>query len=252
MDINQLIQKVPRPVLVVGIMVLAIVLFVYNDPLKDECEVQASIFEKKMQGLITSVRTKTKKTQFAKIDYWRDRCKEGNSIGSCSDYFEGLRLFTQELRNMNDNCQIKYSIDNDRFIAKITEGIQIMALVAWGEKPPVGLADRLGWLNESNARTYCYLKKTLLLVGEEESFNILRQKVYREYPGEWPEKFINKLVESNVVKDKQNDTADVDIAKLVAENRPRAFKTQANPSGTLDEKQIYERSLFSLKCDLYM
>lgn len=251
MDINQVIKNIPRPVLVIGILVLSIGLFVYNDPLRDECEVQTSIFEKKTQGILSKVK-KNGKIQYAQINYWKDRCKEGNSIGSCNDYFEGLRFVTKELREVSESCQIKYIIQNEDLSKQIRDALQIIALVAWGEKPPLGIAERIGWLNESHIRTFCYLKKTFILANEEESFLLLREKVYREFPGEWAEKFdIDKLVAANTDKSKA-DNEKADVAKLVAENRQRAYKTAANPSGKMTSNEIFERSIFSIRCDLYM
>ncbi len=250
MDINEIVQKVPKPVLVLGILIVSIVFFVFNDPLKDECEVQTAIFEKKTEGILSNTR-KNKKTQFSQILYWRDRCKQGNSLGACDDYFEGLRMIAKELHSVNENCQIKYSSQNENLLKHITQALQITALVAWGEKPPAGVADRIGWLNETNIRTFCYLKKTFILIAGEENFLALREKVYNEYPGDWPEKFdFNKLAASGVDKTKPN--AEVDIEKLVAENRPRAYKSATNLSGIFNKDQIYERSIFSVRCDLYM
>jgi|GEM_PF-789945 len=262
MNIDQLLQKIPKLVLAASVLILAIFFFVHNDPLRDECEVQTSIFEKKTQGLLSAVKTKSKKTQFPKIEFWKNRCKAGNSIGSCNDYFEGLRIVIQELRELNNNCQIKYSEENEKFIKQITHALQIMALVAWGEKPPSGMAERLGWLNESHIRTFCYLKKTFVLIGGEESFLELREKVYKEFPGEWPDKFdVNKLIlssttvektDSKITGSEDSNSEDIDITKLVAENRPRAYKTNINPAGKLKKEEIFERSIFSIRCDLYM
>ncbi len=250
MDINQIIHKIPKPILVIGIMVLAVILFVYNDPLRDECEVQTSIFEKKTKGLISSVKIGGK-IQFPRLNYWRDRCKDGNSIGSCNDYFEGLRTLTKEFRQVSDSCQIKYLTQNDTLTSQITQAIQIMALVAWGDKPPIGIAERVGWFNESHIRTFCYLKKTFIMTAGEENFLTLRSKVYREFPGEWSAKFdINKLVDANT--DKTKATNNIDVAKLMAENRPRAYKTSSNPNGTLKNEEVFELSIFSVRCDLYM
>lgn len=250
MDINQTIHKIPKPALVVGILVLSILLFVYNDPLRDECEVQTAIFEKKTKGLISAEKIKGK-IQYPLINYWRERCKDGNSIGSCNDYLEGLRALTKELREVKENCQIKYIEQNENLSSQLVQALKIMALVAWGDKPPVGLPERAGWFNESHLRTFCYLKKTFILTGGEENFLSLRTKVYREFPGEWSEKFdINRLVDANTDKAKKEN--DIDIAKLVADNRPRAYKTASNPSGTLSLDEIYERSIFSIRCDLYM
>lgn len=238
MDINELAQKIPRPLLVGVILIVAIVFFVYNDPLRDECEIQTSIFKKKTEGILSATK-KNKKTQFAQLNYWSQRCKEGNSIGACEDYLEGLRFVVSELREVHDNCQVKYGIEEPQFVKQVQQAIQIMALVAWGEKPPSGLGDRAGWLIESQLKTFCYMKKTLILLAGDEYFKSLREKVYREYPDKLPEL-------------KEGELEKVDIKNFTSENRPRAYKTAANPSGSLTKEQIYERSIFSVRCDLYM
>jgi hypothetical protein len=231
-DINQIFQKVPRPLLVLGVLLLGIIFFVVNDPLRDECEVQSTLFKKKMLGLTDPVRTAGKKIQFPQIEYWRDRCKEGNSEGSCEDYFTGLRTMVTELRVVSDKCQIQLSEQNEKFTKIISEGLQIMALVAWGEKPPAGPGERLGWLTTTHLQTFCYLKRTFILISDEETFEALKAKVYREYPDNWPDS--------------------VSLEDRTSENRPRAFKTNNNPTGTLKADAIYSRSLFSVRCDLYM
>ena len=107
-----------------------------------------------------------------------------------------------------------------------------MALVAWGEKPPAGLAERLGWLTVPHMQTFCYLKRTFIEIAGEENFAALREKVYREYPDNWDE---NKPIEDRLPED-----------------RPRAYKTPNNMTGSLSAADVYQRSIFSIKCDLYM
>lgn len=232
-DINQIIQKIPRPLLVLGAIVLGLIFFVISDPLRDECEVQNTLFRKRMLGLTIPVTIKKfNKKQFPQLEYWKERCKEGNSIGSCNDYFSGLRTVIQELRVVKDKCQIKFSQENEQFSFIISEGLQIMALVAWGDKPPGGPGERLGWLTNTHLQTFCYLKRTFILISDEETYEALKAKVYREYPDNWPE--------SVAAEDRVDD------------KRPRAFKTQANPNGSFRADEIYPRSLFSVRCDLYM
>ena len=241
---NAFLQKIPKPVLVFVVLAVALGLFVYNDPLRDECGVQGEIFSKNTQEIL-SISKIGKKRQFPQITYWRSRCRKGNSVGACEDYFEGLRKVSHELKRVSEHCQPKLLETNTTLVKEIVSGVQIMALAAWGEKPPAGAADRLGWLNESDIRSFCYLKRVLPTLAGEEAVPSLREKVYAEYPDSWSEKFdVNSLITST--------DEDLDVAKLVNENRPRAYKTAANPAGTLTKEQVYERSLFSIRCDLYM
>lgn len=264
MDINQLLQKIPKPILILTVLILALTFFVYNDPLKDECEVQTSLFEKKMAGLLFKEK-KGKKTQFPKISYWKDRCRSGNSVGACEDYFEGLRLFTKEFRTINETCQKKYAEaeENAWLISILADSLKIIALVAWGDRPPSGVAERAGWLGEGELKTFCYLKKTFSLLSTDENMLALRETVYNQYPGEWSDKFnvdnlITATMQGEAAKPKasEDETARIDedelIRKRIDQSRPRAYKSSSNPNGTLTREQVYERSIFSLRCDMYM
>lgn len=251
MSLDSLIQKTPRPVLIGGILILALAFFIYNEPLKDECGIQGDKFKKNTAGLLTPTRVK-KKMQYPKILYSSVRCKRGNSIGSCSEYLEHLRLMSRELKNVSPKCQETLIVEQSGLVAQMTQALQVVALVAWGESPPKGLAERAGWLNESHLRSFCYIKDTFIRLVGPESFEKIRDGVYREYPGDWPENFdVNKIIPSPAVGKKDTDD-EMDLNQIIDQNRPRAFKSAANPTGTFTKDEIYERSLFSIRCDLYM
>ena len=70
-----------------------------------------------------------------------------------------------------------------------------------------------------------------MLLTSEGDFEGVKEKIYSQYPEAWPEVVTEDL--------------------RLPENRPMAYKTAANPTAPLDKKKIYERSLFSTRCDLY-
>ncbi len=218
------------------VLVCAIGIFVYNDPLRDECTVQSKIFERNTKGILSAIRT-NKKIQFSKIKPLRELCREGNSIGACSDYFEALRTIANELKVFNSKCQVKYATEHEVVVAEIGSALKTMALVAWGVKPPASISERAGWLTEPEIKTFCSLKKYYSNMVSEEDFVNLRNGIYLDFPDAWPE------VENS--KD-----GDVDLRK--PEDRPRALKSAANPKGSFDARKIFEHSLFSVRCDLYL
>lgn len=230
-SLDETLQQIPKPLLVFLILAISIVFFVVNDPLRDECEIQSILFEKNTTGFLSAVKLSSNKIQFPQFNYWRDRCRDGNSIGACEDFLNGLKGLVTELRSFKDKCQIKYSETKEDFKVQLNQALQIVALVAWGDKPPKSIQERLGWLTESNLKTFCGLRKAYLNVAGEEAYTALREKVYRQYPDVW------------------SDT--VPLENRTSDNRPLAYKTQANPGGSLTKEQVYERSLFSIRCDLY-
>ncbi len=205
---------------------------VFQNPLRDDCGIKTEIFLKSMRGIAASGKIKTK-TQFAQLGFWRDRCRDGNSAGACEDYFTGLKKMTFALKTFPTKCYAKFIADEDNawFVTSVTQAIRTYALLAWAIRPPVGPAERLGWLTEAEVTTFCSLKKTLIETEGEEKFEGVRQSIYEQYPAAWP------------------DTVPEDLQS--PENRPLALKTAANPQGTLTRNEVFERSLFSIRCDLY-
>ncbi len=232
MNLNDIIQKIPKPILVGGVLILALIFFIYNDPLRDECDVQVKIFQRNTQGILTAVRTKTKKVQFAQINYSRDSCVEGNSQGACENYFNNLKLLTSQFKDFSVKCQKKYAEQSPDFLLNMRKAMSAMSLLAWGEKPPEGVAYRLGWLTESDLKTFCAIRDNYVQVDGEEKYLEFRNEVYKAFPDKWSDK--------------------VPLEARIPDDRPKAFKTSDNPVGSLDKSKIYERSLFSIRCDLYM
>lgn len=231
MDFNQLVKKIPQPALVIGVLVAALAIFVVSNPLKDECEIKIKIFEKNLHGSLISVRGADKKTKFAQIDYWKENCRMGNSLGACNDYFTGLRKLADELRLVPNKCMLTYIEDNEKFMGQVLDGIKVMALVAWGDAPPVNIQSRLGWLTSADVTTFCRLKTFVEKTHEPEAFKAFRSQVYAEFPDAWP--------------------AALSIEERNPELRPKALKSLTNPQGRLEAREVYERSLFSYRCDMY-
>lgn len=232
-SLDDAIAKIPRPLLVFIVLAGALALIVYNNPMSDGCEVEVSNFDREVRGILTGYRTNTKdkKIQYATLSYAREQCKEGNSQGSCEDYFKAVKRVADATRVVSPKCYIKLKEDNKQLVSTLATGIQIMALVAWGEKPPDGIGQRLGTLTEGDIYGFCRAKNGLIALTSLDEYKSLRASVYREYPDRWPES--------------------VSIEKRAELPRPRALQSPTNPSGTLREDEVYERSLFSLRCDIY-
>ena len=232
MNLVQKIANIPKPALVFGVLGLALLLIVFKNPLRDECEIKTEIFLKSMRGIASSGKMKAK-TQFAQLGFWRDRCRDGNSSGACEDYFTGLKKLSSAAKTFPTKCYPKFLEDENNawFVNSIAQAIRTYALLAWAEKPPSGPGERLGWLTGNEVTTFCSLKNTYLEATDEEKLAALRSSVYEQYPNVWP------------------DTVPED--SRLPESRPLALKTAANPQGTLNKNEVFERSLFSIRCDLY-
>lgn len=229
-QLDDAIQKIPRPLLVLLVLAGALAFIVSQNPLSDGCEVEISNFDREVSGILTSYTTKKKTKQYAQLYFMRDQCKQGNSQGSCEEYFKALKRVADAARVVSDRCTPKLQ-EHQSLKEALSTGIKIMALVAWGDKPPEGVSQRLSWLTENDVYGFCRAKNGLVRLVGLEAYKNFRSEIYREFPDRWP--------------------ADMSMDRRAELPRPRALQSPANPSGSLKENDIYERSLFSLRCDLY-
>lgn len=230
-QLDDLILKIPRPVLVLIVLVFALVFIIQQNPMSDGCEVEIENFSNQVKGVLIKKQNKLKKTQFPKLYFQKDRCKEENSQGTCLDYFRSLKLIADSMAPLSDKCYPKFQEEFPNVVNDLAVGIRIMALSAWGEKAPENITQRLGWLTEIDIYTFCRVKSRLIKLTNIDEFKTLRASIYKEFPRDWP------------------DTIPIEKRALLP--RPRALKTESNPNGIYTEDEIYPRSLFSLRCDLY-
>ena len=85
---------------------------------------------------------------------------------------------------------------------------------------------------------FCHLKRSYIAIVGEEVYIANRNAVYLEYPDEWS------------ASTTSSNGAEADDRK--PEDRPLAMKSALNPKGKLSSKEVFERSLFSIRCDLYL
>lgn len=230
-QLDDVIQKIPRPLFVIMVLAGALAFIVSQNPLSDGCEIEVSNFTRDVTGIMTSYTNKKKRKQFAQINFLRDQCTKGNSQGSCEDYFKAVKRVADATRTVSEKCYPKLKEEFESLPKVLSDGVKIMALSAWGEKPPDGIAQRLNWLTEGDVYGFCRAKNGLIQITDMEQFKSFRASVYREFPDRWPE--------------------NLSLEQRAEISRPRALKSASSSLGSLNENEIYERSLFSLRCDLY-
>lgn len=229
--LDDAIAKMPRALLVILVLVGALAFIVSQNPLSDGCEVEINNFGLQTRGILKGVRDSKKRIQYSILNYALEQCKQGNSQGSCEDYFKALKRVADANRVVSPKCYEKLKEEYKELVPALAMGIKVMALVAWGDKPPEGIGQRLGTLTEGDIYGFCRAKNGLVQLTSVEDYKGLRTAVYREFPDRWPEKLT--------------------VEQKAELPRPRALQSATNPAGSLKESEIYERSLFSLRCDLY-
>lgn len=242
-SLDEIINKVPKPILVICVLTISLILIFKSKPLKNGCEIQISNFSQDVSGyLIKSPRNKNKKMVLPQVEETKSFCKTGNSPGACQNYFSALKKVEDAFIRLDDKCLVQL-VENEVFVRSDTseesiikfqlkEAVKILSLLAWGEKPPAGLQERAGWLSRSEIFTFCRLKTVLLKIIDDEEYQTFKNSILREYPDVWPEKLHDQINSAEI-------------------QRPTALKWKGNPTGQMDEKEVIKRSLLSIRCDQF-
>lgn len=217
---DDLLRQIPKPLLVVGILLGAILLIMLLNPPHSVCDTQIGVVKSQLQGVLYAEKS-GKITLPAPLKSAKEACRLGNSAGACYEYFAILRKTTAAVTSVFGECLTEvFSIKEIQ--TTIEDGVEIMARLAWGEFPPEKGVEKLGWFKESEMVTYCRIRNMYIRAKSEESWYALARHIYPHFPG------VPKR----------------DAAGAVVEET-KAIKT-------LSEMEIWSRSLFSIRCEQYL
>jgi hypothetical protein len=216
MSLEQQLSQLPKTALaLIAITGTVILLFLFNPP-HSICDTQSDTLKDNLAGplFVTKVKANTIPPRILQA---KESCTTGHSAGACYEYFGILKVIARQVVEGSPECRANlYDIPEVRMALR--DGIEIMALLAWGSQPPASPALRFGWLQESELAAFCILKDTYIKAKGEEGWTGLRLEINKKFPGE----------------------------KAAA----NAFETDGpRASEKMSEQEIWTKSIFSVRCD---
>ena len=221
------INSLPKPLLVLLVLGGAIAFFITSSPMHTVCDTQLEVLREAQKGnVFPSVVTVkgTKQRIPPAITKFKESCQVGNSAGACYQYFTSLRSIAVDIGKASSECT-PMMFEVEELKRAMTDGIEVMARIAWGAKPPDEGFARFNWLQDSEVAVFCRLKNIYVRAVDEEGWEVLRRSIYKKLPGE--------------VVSPQSDPGQPAIEPKSA-------------SVMMTEQDIWNRSLFSVRCESYL
>jgi len=221
--VEQFLQTLPRPVLVLGVIIIGIFTFMIISPPHTICDTIKEQVVASLVGVTKPLKVK-KQTHPPRINQALDKCYIGRSSGACYDYFLILKGLAKHVISSASECRANiYGITDIK--TRMVEGIENLVVLAWGDQPPEDMNSKFGQLQDSDVALFCYLKSAFILGTNENEWHLLRKKISKKIPGE----------------------------KAILPDDPKAGLVAPRPATeVLSELDIWNKSLFSVRCENYL
>lgn len=218
-----MLEQIPRPLLVVGVLLIGIGLFFVIQEPQSVCNAQVEVFKESQAGAIFPRKLKNAERQpvFART---LENCKRYNSSGACFELFSLMRKLVRDLNAAPQECLAPFG-EIAEVKTALYQGQQLIAQIAWGDRPPDVGVSKFSWLEAPDLSLYCQLKRTFLKTYGEEAWEKFRMDTQKTLPGEAP-----VLEEGNCLN----------------------CETMKKASEVLSPEEIWSKSIFSLRCDQYL
>jgi hypothetical protein len=221
-SMEKFIESLPRPVLAVLAILVGIVVIMLINPPHTVCDTQEAAFRESQKGNLFQTEVNKKKIPGSLVRA-KEACQLGNSAGSCYEYFTSLRSVSNSIGKGSAECMTQL-FDIKDVSAVMNDGVELMARLAWGTKPPEPGLERFGWMQEAELAIFCRLKNTYVRAKGDEAWTELRKKVFAKLPGE---------------------------ESVVSSDPSVAAATPKSATIVLQEQDIWNRSIFSVRCENY-
>ncbi|MFN9066926.1 MAG: hypothetical protein ACK5V3_06840 [Bdellovibrionales bacterium] len=213
----------PRPILVLGAIILGISIFMFLSPPHTICDTAHAEVTGSLIGITRPLKVK-KQTHPPKINNALDSCYSGRSSGACYEYFHILKTLAKFVISSNSECRNRiFNISDIK--SRLIEGAENLVLLAWGDYPPEDVAVKFGILQDADVALFCYIKGAVIAGSSEQDWQSLRKKLSKKLPGERPK---------------------------LPENPKDGITPARNAAEVLSELEIWNKSLFSVRCENYL
>jgi len=220
---EKFINSLPKPALALLAIAIAVLVFMLSTPPHTVCDTQEELLQESQKGNLFPTEIKKNKIPPA-IARTKEACQLGNSAGSCYEYFQVLTKIAYDVGRASSEC-VTQLFEINEVTAAMNDGVELMVRLAWGNQPPEPGYSRFGWMQDSEVATFCRLEGVYIRAKGQDAWNQLRTKVTAKLPGEAP----------------------------VVQADPTVAGPETRKATTMmTEQDIWNRSLFSARCESFL
>lgn len=177
---DELLRTLPPRLIAICAIVIGLIVILLSDPPKTVCDTQLEVFRESQKSFLYS-NQKKEVTFRPGVEKAVEACKMHPGPGGCYELFDQMKRVADDLRNIPQACAADAG-----GVAEIRRALwqtlELMVLLAWGDKPPLTYVQRYGWLDSSDVALFCRLKHQAIAFYGNEEWQAFRVRVSRKFP----------------------------------------------------------------------
>ena len=178
---NQFFQTLSRGTFAFIAIGAGIIFIIATDPPHTLCDSQVDSFKANQTNFLY-VNPKNKSEKTPRHEKLLNQCKISNNPGGCYQYFFEMRRLFQALKAVPEECN-KEVASLREVKSSVEEAIELMAQIAWGEKPPETYYEKFNWLDPAAISLFCRLKFVMTDSYGKSTWDRFQEKVMMASPG---------------------------------------------------------------------
>lgn len=236
--LTQIFRYIPEWLFVVIIIGLGLGYFFFEKPLISVCDAQIAEFAAGQDGklfpkVVKVLNPTTNKVYSDNIlNKVKTQCIDSPKGVGCYQYFKIIQSVLYDFKKLDNQC-LSEMVQKPFVIQTFEEYLSTMAVLAWGEFPPLSQAHKTGWLTPQELKTFCTVKSYYQEFYPVERWNTLIQKTLSELVEDPKVLAVKKTNKENFVEE-------------LKEEKEYKFK-----KSKMETQKAYDLSLFSMDCLYY-
>ncbi|OFZ17755.1 MAG: hypothetical protein A2Z20_02660 [Bdellovibrionales bacterium RBG_16_40_8] len=175
-------KTLSKTMLVTIVLTAGVLFIVLSDPPRTVCDSQIELFSEKTKGFLTITKMKYIERTKSRFNMLMDTCKTTNTVGGCYELFYSLKQMLKDVGTVSPACYSKLS-GNSGFSEAIWKSLELMAQLAWGDKPPQATGLKVGWFDHADLNLMCELKSVAINIFTQSKWDSFVDGFFKSLPG---------------------------------------------------------------------
>ena len=171
------LKTIPKPLLVSGVLVVAAVLIMLNEPPTNVCDAQLEVFMKSQAGRLNSLRGRVNSLWVRTAK----QCKETKTLGGCLEFHETVKSALVDIDHAPVECTDRL-VSQDWLSKILTDSLILMVKNAWGENVPEPGPFVYGWMTPNELAIFCRLQTHLQRNMDDEDWDVFVRRTILKLP----------------------------------------------------------------------